>query len=200
MESIFNQVFTLCSDIEIFHNDNKNKILYRLFGYKVMTKQYKDIKESIKIIKTFVNAPLEIVTSDYIDSMITSNHFIGHCRGMNVTNIPVFRYAITSKTGGTYKVFVYLERNNRNNIFCKFEITDGKDKHVVSFDTPFAEINYNEDISTQNDFEQICSLSKSKLIEILREDIYNYLNEFISDSEERVKNKNERSKVNSIKK
>lgn len=189
MESIFNQIFEYCADSEKLHNQNKDKFLYKLFGYKRIKKSYKELYKIVNQIGTIEdNFKLQLILSDYIDILSISKEHTGHCKSIDILNPKEDKKSITFEyNSGINKVILICIKDKNKNIFCNFRISQ-KGKELIQFDKWFDQLlskNDNKDI-IESELSEAAEQAQISFIPMIKDDITRYLNGFILDSEGRI--------------
>ncbi len=194
MASIFNQIFEFCADSEKLHQQDKDKLFYKLFGYKKIKRRYKDLYKLIDQVKEIDDIKVfEVLLSDYIDTLAISKDFSGHCKSVEIINVNENKSsAIFEYNSGINKVILTCVKN-KYDIFCNFRITE-KGKDIIKFDKNFNNIQVKSTEEVDSELSEIAMKAQVSLIPMLKDDIIRYLNGFVLDSEGRLQiNGKERS-------
>lgn len=198
---VFNDIFNTCTDLETLYETKSKNPIKNFFDERTIKKTYNEIYEQIKIIDGNSHTPEKLVDA-YLDCLGSSRSSFGHCKKINkIRDLYVASFE--------FKMFDNNKKYEQTIVADIAQIINGGFGHVLAvnfyvskngniidhFSTNYdAIINHRDDEIDMSDIadksrEKYRKSIRSEFIDILQEDIYLFLKEFVDNSRNRLERK-----------
>ena len=196
---VFSEIFNACRDIETLYGDKSKNPLKNLFANRNIKKAYSNIYKQINLINDNEVVP-EILLDGYLDCLGSTRSSFGSCRKIMKNGdvyIATFEFEFvntnTMKMSAVVDVAQIKVPNFGHDIATTFHIIT-KEAEVHKFNIRYIDlISRREDEVNLSDEEKATKrtqdLAKDVFVMTLKQDIYSFLKDFVTDSKERLMRK-----------
>lgn len=196
---VFSEIFNACKDIETLYSDRSKNPLKNIIDNRNIKKSYNDIYRQIDLINENAVIP-EILLDGYLDCLGSTRSSFGTCKSIMKNRddyIATFEFKFIDTNTINMSAVVDVRQlkvsNFGHNITTTFHIIS-KESVVHQFSIRYIDlISKREDEVNLSDEEKAVKrtedLAKEAFIIKIKQDIYNFLKDFVDNSKERLERK-----------